>query len=466
MQVDWHMEQQWKHLLRNVSPDAAALLAVLVEQRAADFSDRFYRTLLEDDKAVAFVTHEAVDARLHSSFKRWITHLFTRLDVADVPNLLTEQRHIGIVHARLAIPIELVLRASRHMKEVVLEAILLQPSRYRARFESAILAMGLIDVAMEIMSAQYASSHDSATRTDEAYRNYAATMNMSLEREYQRTALSDWSSRLLQDVMIGGIDVPLSPISQSPFGLWLRHKGPAIFTGPSELDAIRNCLETIDSRYLPAIEDSLSREDTVGIRRATRLVMTEIEQARHLLDALFDHMVRMESGSDALTHLLNRRFLPSVLGREINLARSKGITFSVLLLDIDHFKAINDRFGHDTGDRTLQQVAQTLGRMTGSGDFLFRYGGEEFLIVCAEFDAHRAGLLAERIRKEIERQPIDLMDQPPISVTVSIGVATYDGHPDYQRLIHYADQALYHAKSTGRNRTVDFSALPDKSVPA
>ena len=127
------------------------------------------------------------------------------------------------------------------------------PRQIRGRYRSAILAMGLVDVALEIMSAQYVASHDDATRTDEAYRNFAATMNMSLEREYQRTALSDWSNRLLQDVMIGGQDTPLSRLCQSPFGLWIRHKAPAIFTNQSELDSVRTSLETVDEELLPSI---------------------------------------------------------------------------------------------------------------------------------------------------------------------------------------------------------------------
>lgn len=453
------MKQQWTELLDNVSDDTRSLLSMVAQQSAAELADRFYRTLLNDEKASAFVTHEAVDARLHASLQRWVTHLFTRLDATDVPSLVAEQQHIGIVHARLNIPIELVLRASRHVKEAVLEMVLLQPARYRIRLRAAVLAVGLIDVAMEIMSGQYSASHDSETRTDEAYRNYAATINMSLEREYQRTALSDWSNRLLQDVMIGGADAPFASISQSPFGLWLRHKAPALFSSPAELDAIRASLDTIDTGYLPDIARAMAEGDLSSLRRIARLIVSEVEKARRLLDSMFDHLLRMESGSDALTHLLNRRFLPSVLSREIAMARNKGIVFSVLLLDIDHFKTINDRYGHDTGDRTLQQVAQVLSRLAGSGDFLFRYGGEEFLILCAESDAAKAGLLAERIRREVERQPIDAGDGSPISVTVSIGIATYEGHPDYQRLIRQADQALYQAKTMGRNRTVDFASL-------
>lgn len=450
------MEQQWAYLLRNASPATAAFLKALTDRNAPMFAARFYKVLLEDPKAIAFITHQDVESHLSASFERWISSLLTKLDEADVPGLVNEQRRIGVIHARLGISVDLVLRASRHMKEAILEAILRFPGRYRERYRAAILAMGLVDVALEAMSGQYVASHDDATRNDEAYRNFAATMNMSLEREYQRTALSDWSNRLLQDVMIGGQDTPLSRLCQSSFGLWIRHKAPAIFNQQSELESVRGSLDTVDEELLPSIEAALIAENHAEVRRLTRFTMSEIEQIRTLLDSLFAHLVRLEAGSDALTRLLNRRFLPSILSREIALSRSKGISFSVMMIDIDHFKSINDRFGHEAGDRVLQHVAQTLTRMTGSGDFLFRYGGEEFLVVCAELDARRAYSVAERIRLEVERQVVELGDQGRVSLTLSVGIAQYDGHPDYQHLMRHADQALYEAKAEGRNRSVIF----------
>lgn len=451
-----NMEQQWKYLLRHASPEATAFLKALVEKHADEFARHFYEVLLKDPKASTFITHEEVEDHLSASFKHWIKDLLTRLSEEDVPLLIAEQRRVGVVHARLGISVELVLRASRHMKEAILEAIVGFPGHFRARYRSAILAMGLVDVALEIMSAQYVVSHDDVTRTDEAYRNFAATMNMSLEREYQRTALSDWSNRLLQDVMIGGKEAPLSRLCQSSFGLWIRHKAPAVFTSQSELESVRTSLETIDEELLPSIEAALLADNAADVRRLTRFTMSEVEQVRSLLDSLFDHLVRLEAGSDALTRLLNRRFLPSILGREIALSRSKGMVFSVVMIDIDHFKSINDRYGHDTGDRVLQHVAQILSRLTSSGDFLFRYGGEEFLIVCAELDTRKAYGVAERIRQEVERQGVELGDQAHINLTLSAGIAEYAGHPDYQHLLRNADQALYEAKAQGRNRSVIF----------
>lgn len=114
--------------------------------------------------------------------------------------------------------------------------------------------------------------------------------------------------------------------------------------------------------------------------------------------------------------------------------------FCVLMLDIDHFKQVNDQFGHDGGDRVLQSLASVLGNQMRASDFVFRYGGEEFLVVQGEVDVGQAEIL--------------LAANPSVKVTLSIGVAAFDGHPDYLRLVERADKALYSAKHDGRNRCV------------
>lgn len=113
-------------------------------------------------------------------------------------------------------------------------------------------------------------------------------------------------------------------------------------------------------------------------------------------------------GSDALTNLLNRRFLPTVLRREIELATRNGTPFSLLLLDTDHFKAINDGHGHDAGDRALQHVAGLLGQLTRGSDYLFRYGGEEFVVVLVAASESQATVIAESLRRQIAQSPVAL----------------------------------------------------------
>ena len=173
---------------------------------------------------------------------------------------------------------------------------------------------------------------------------------------------------------------------------------------------------------------------------------------------LFERIGELDAGSDALTNLLNRRFLPTVLRREIELATRNRTPFSLLLLDLDHFKAINDGHGHDAGDRALQHVAGLLGQLTRGSDYLFRYGGEEFVVVLVAASESQATVIAESLRRQIAQSPVALANGQVLALTASIGVAGHDGHPDYERLMARADAAMYEAKRSGRNRVVVASA--------
>jgi len=124
------------------------------------------------------------------------------------------------------------------------------------------------------------------------------------------------------------------------------------------------------------------------------------------------------------------------------------------MVDIDFFKRVNDTHGHDGGDRVLQGIAGLLLNQVRASDFVFRYGGEEFLVVLAELTLPQAEAVAEKIRSRIEATQVPLSDNRSVKVTLSIGVAEFDGHPDYQRLVDRADKALYAAKHAGRNRWV------------
>lgn len=186
--------------------------------------------------------------------------------------------------------------------------------------------------------------------------------------------------------------------------------------------------------------------------------MKEIEsgigEIKYLLGGLFDRFIEVESGRDALTHLLNRRFLSAVLTREMAMARRSGVPFSLLLLDLDRFKKINDTYGHAGGDLVLQQASDLVTASVRAGDFVFRYGGEEILIVLVEVDKERALRIAETIREKFAEEQMHVGEDKTASVTVSIGVATYNGHPDYETMMKDADGALYEAKEAGRNRCV------------
>ena len=162
---------------------------------------------------------------------------------------------------------------------------------------------------------------------------------------------------------------------------------------------------------------------------------------------------------DALTGLYNRRELHRFLDYELVKSKRYNHPFSILLMDIDHFKEINDRFGHRIGDEILQEVAQVLLNHTRGCDLCARYGGDEFIIVMPETPAGQAWYGAERLRKVVEKLSIQLSAEAqalePLSVTISCGISEFPADDETgQQIIDLADKALYQAKHQGCNQAV------------
>jgi len=163
---------------------------------------------------------------------------------------------------------------------------------------------------------------------------------------------------------------------------------------------------------------------------------------------------RSLSRRESLTGCFNRRAFHELFPREADRARRLGQGVSLVFLDLDHFKRINDRHGHELGDRVLQQLAARLQGIIRETDLLFRWGGEEFVILLAHTSPSDAGALAERIRGAVAERPF-LGDDvyPPIRLTVSLGTAGTDTYPaDPEVLLSRADAACYRAKQAGRDR--------------
>lgn len=155
--------------------------------------------------------------------------------------------------------------------------------------------------------------------------------------------------------------------------------------------------------------------------------------------------------TDDLTQLLNRRGFFTIGNRELARARRQHEGFAILMLDIDYFKQVNDRYGHACGDEVLREVAQRCRKNTREVDVLGRYGGEEFVIVLANVSYEPARIVAERLRAYIAATPVGTANGP-IPVTISIGVALLDDATTLEALVQRADGALYNAKRNGRNR--------------
>ncbi len=209
------------------------------------------------------------------------------------------------------------------------------------------------------------------------------------------------------------------------------------------------------------VNDYLSRP--VDRNELYARVATQLRRKRYVdqLRSSFEASLEM-AVTDQLTGLYNRRYLASHLSGMFDRAFWTGRPLSLMILDIDHFKSINDTHGHDSGDKVIQAIADRVKNSIRGIDLACRYGGEEFLVAMPDTDKEFATVVAERLRQQIAAERIMLnAGRDELAVTVSIGVSsTEDGMRDdsAQRLIKRADEALYEAKNGGRNRVIQGAA--------
>ena len=171
--------------------------------------------------------------------------------------------------------------------------------------------------------------------------------------------------------------------------------------------------------------------------------------------------------NDGLTGIYNRRSFDTIIANELNRAKRYGREFSLLMIDIDHFKIVNDDFGHMAGDTILRTLAEKLSGQLRSNDHLARYGGEEFAVILPETPLDMAHLLAERVRTSVGEQDYEVGNTSPVYITISVGVSSFPEQAEtIKELILNADSALYNAKKTGRNRVCDFAEEELSSVEA
>ncbi|MBN1772392.1 MAG: GGDEF domain-containing protein [Deltaproteobacteria bacterium] len=214
------------------------------------------------------------------------------------------------------------------------------------------------------------------------------------------------------------------------------------------------------------IERRLLRDgDKIQLGRTTiiKFSLTDATELR------FAEQMYVSATHDGLTRINNRKFFDEQFLAEFAFAARHRLPLSVLMIDLDHFKQVNDTHGHQTGDHVLRVVARTLARMLRTEDLLARYGGEEFVILARGIDKSGAAVVGERVRSTIESLLIPLSSEPggALRITVSVGIATFaDGVPASRvALLAAADATMYRAKRNGRNRVEQWSETDPVTAP-
>ncbi|MCR8847724.1 diguanylate cyclase [Rossellomorea sp. SC111] len=173
------------------------------------------------------------------------------------------------------------------------------------------------------------------------------------------------------------------------------------------------------------------------------------------------HLLKQNATKDFLTSLNNVRQFDASYNQALRHAQERDEKLSLLLIDIDHFKIVNDTFGHPAGDEVLKELGKVLTHHSRSFDIVSRNGGEEFSILLLDCPHSHGMVIAERLREAVERHPFMITDDKSINITISIGVSTYPDtvSPSGEEIFEQADKALYLAKRTGRNKVCDFNMV-------
>ena len=426
----------------------------LVQESKATIVDRFYRQLMANANSAELLTHEEIENRLKGSFRGWLEYTFDRDRVlADPSSFIEYQDNIGRVHSRVDISLQLINYAKVVLKRCLFE---LDLSSTNNPTEAACYISDVIDYSVDAFNQSYLKEVIDTSRHMQSLRIVASGHQLALEYERAKGEVAAWARDTLWNCSQRAT-TKYKTVRDLNIYHWLKHKGSFTFTddGKSQtlLAACEDLLEVeavIDKQLAEA--DSDTRE--AALNELIHTMMQVSDRVCEKLDEAIHIILEAEERRDALTKALSRRYLLAVAQREVVFAKHSNTPFCVLMIDIDDFKAVNDQHGHRAGDEVLEKVAYTIIERVRPGDYLFRYGGEEFLAIISETELEVAAHVAEDIRRQIQVQECTASDVERINVSVSIGVAEYDFHPDFMRTVDAADKRLYEAKRTGKNRVV------------
>jgi diguanylate cyclase (GGDEF)-like protein len=292
-----------------------------------------------------------------------------------------------------------------------------------------------------------------------------------------RKAEAEKPDLILMDIMMPGLDgrevttrlrsVPgleRTPIIALTASVMKGDRERAISAGcdgylskPIDVDRLPDQIQ----QFLLGKREPLRPEEEIHyLREHNKRLVERLEQKVQRLEDISEANRRLAdiSLTDELTGLPNRRYLNRRLREELAMAKRFKNPLSCIMVDLDHFKKVNDSLGHQTGDQVLQAIAKALSTDKREYDVVGRYGGEEFLVLLPQVNLSDALTVAERLRKYVEGSDLATQTKRPIRMTISLGVATFNGEGSVgeEDLIRRADEALYRAKAEGRNRSVLF----------
>jgi diguanylate cyclase len=443
---------EWNSIIDDTPPFIIKSVAELIDLQFDDLLSKYKHYIATDPILGELITTDDMRKDLAVLFECWVRQLFG-MQFSDVNHFIHEQNEIGKKLSRIGYPPHAVSKSLRIINSWVLFHTLHKNLSEQEKIDSVTYISNLIGLSYEIRNHGYMKNISHQTRLDESYRLAATGNNMAMERERQRAFLTEWERNILA-WFYNPSEVGLPRLAKSEFGMWFTHKANIMFEMDPTLKNVSICVNKIDHEILPRLE-TIPYDDRTVIGALFNQIENDLVKIKFVMNEIFDSHIELDNAKDMLTKLLSRRFMHTVLSREIALQkRVDSVGFAILILDLDHFKNVNDSYGHAAGDMVLQKIAALITNSVKPSDFVFRYGGEEILIVLVEVVPTVLNEIAESIRRRVEQTPFQIPNGSSIQLTVSIGGALAKGKFDYELVITQADQALYQAKNSGRNKSI------------
>lgn len=439
--------KQWKEICADYSEGDLKSTFLFIQAHSGELVDEFYKNIMLEKNASYFLSDDMVQNRLKATLNQWLIECFNTPFQDNFEEIVEKQKVVGKVHARIGIPSWLIMRGIREIEKKIFSLQSQAVLQEKNAFTMTCYIFQILGFSSEIMCRSYEVNVEKNNDIKHTYRLFSAMQDVAVQKDKQRGSLLDWENELMFKVFSDQHEFTHSALSKSEFGLWFIHKAAYAFTGSEQVDEIVARIYEVDQLNQTVLECA-DKNQTIKLIQKLREKNREMQ---HLIDQLFQVAEYIDSGNDSLTQLLNRRYLDTIVSREINFSRKNSSPLTLLAIDADYFKHINDKFGHAAGDLALQFIGEVLLEGIRGSDYAFRIGGEEFLLLLVDSDLSRAQQIAENIRKRVQETAIRTAIGHSFNFTVSIGCALYDGHPDYQRFLDAADAALYAAKNNGRN---------------
>ena len=440
------LSQTWKDICDQYTENEHLAALQFIQKHVENLVTVFYEQMSREPASAEFFKDDIIQKRLIDTLRKWLLETFNVALNNDFEISAKRQQKVGMVHARVGIPSWLIMRGVREIERKIFEILELNHTQNILHMCSYIVQ--IIGFSTEIMCRSYEINTEKKQETKHNYRLFSAMQDVAVHKDKQRGSLLNWENELMFKIFSGNVSFYHSLLSKSEFGLWFIHKAAYAFSGSDQVQLIIDRIYQVDE----LTQQTTQITDKDQLQHLIQQIRDLNREIQHLVDQLFQVAEYIESGNDSLTQLLNRRYLSTIISREITFARQNKTPLSLLAFDADYFKMINDKFGHAAGDLALKFIAEALQRYSQGSDYAFRIGGEEFLLLLVDTNVNRAMKVAENIRQYIENGVIRTVQGQQFSLTVSVGCVQYNGHPDYQRLLDAADIALYAAKNTGRNR--------------